>query len=278
MAELLLELLSEEIPARMQARAGRGLEAPGRRAPRGRRARFSTAPGPIVTPRRLTLVVEGLPTRQPDVREERKGPRVSAPEKALQGFLRANGLDSVEQAEVRDDPKGRVLRGGARDPWPGQTEAVLPELLSQAVRALSWPKSMRWPGSAQRWVRPLRAVLGALRWPGVERRATARGLERDCLCRSHGRPPLPGARGAIEVKDFADYQAKLRAAKVLLDPAERRDVILTEAGRLTAGEGRKTEPQGRPSALSPRSPAWWSGRWCLPGRSTGPSWTCRPKC
>ncbi|MEM7225287.1 MAG: glycine--tRNA ligase subunit beta [Pseudomonadota bacterium] len=234
MAELLLELLSEEIPARMQARAASDLKRLVGDQLASAGLGFESARA-YVTPRRLTLVVDGLPLRQADVREERKGPRVSAPEKALQGFLRANGLESADQAEVRDDPKG-AFYVVVREIAGQKTSAVLPELLSQAVRALSWPKSMRWPGAGHRWVRPLRAVL--CRFDG-------QALEGALALGEGGE--LPFAKGTVghrflaptffEVSGFPDYKAKLEAAKVRLDPAERRDLIATQAAELAAAQG-----------------------------------------
>ncbi|MBX6366772.1 MAG: glycine--tRNA ligase subunit beta [Rhodospirillales bacterium] len=227
MPDLLFELLSEEIPARMQARAaedlarivGAKLEAAGL----GYKAARS-----YVTPRRLTLVVEGLPEAQADVTEERRGPRVDAPEKAIEGFLKAAGLGSLAECEKRDTGKGvfwlAVIRKSGRP-----TAEVLPGLLREAVYDFPWPKSMRFPAAPFRWVRPLQSVLclfGGKVLP-IELGSVPVGDT------TEGHRFLAGQR--VRVKDFADYRAKLSAASVVLDPVERRQKILEglerEAGR-----------------------------------------------
>src|SRR5262245_9922858 len=157
MAELLLELLSEEIPARMQARAAGdlkrlvcdGLKAAG--------LEF-TAARAFATPRRLALVVDGLPTARADVSEEKRGPRVGAPDQAIQGFLRGADLTSLDQAEKRDTGKGEfwfaiVVKKG------GPTAEALPGIIEQAMKALPWPKSMKWGSGTMSWVRPLHSIL-----------------------------------------------------------------------------------------------------------------------
>src|SRR5690606_11549474 len=157
MPELLLELLSEEIPARMQARAAEELKrlVLGELQAAGL---SSEAAESYVTPRRLALVVAGLPTRQPDITEEKKGPKVGAPEQALGGFMKANGLADIAEAEVRETDKGsfyfvmRRIEGR-------ETRLVLPELLTAAIRQLGWPKSMRWAQGQFRWVRPLHGIV-----------------------------------------------------------------------------------------------------------------------
>ncbi len=156
MPELLLELLSEEIPARMQARAAEDLKRLVCDGLKKAGLAFDKAEA-YVTPRRLALVVDGLPKKQPDVTEERKGPRVDAPEKAIQGFLGSVGL-TLDQVEKRDTPKGTfyfavIERKGAA------TVDVLPELFNDVFSGFPWPKSMRWGANAQRWVRPLHDVL-----------------------------------------------------------------------------------------------------------------------
>src|SRR5258708_13129077 len=157
MAELLLELLTEEIPARMQARAAEDLHrlAGERLAAAG--LTFSEAHS-FVTPRRLTLLVEGLPTAQPDISEERRGPRVGAPPNAVEGFLKSAGLASLEQCEQRDTGKGvfyfATIRRAGR-----ATAEVLPTLLRALVVEFPWPKSMRFPAAGFRWVRPLTSAL-----------------------------------------------------------------------------------------------------------------------
>ena len=233
MAELLLELFSEEIPARMQARAAEdltrlvadGLKAAG--------LAFDSTES-HVTPRRLTLAVDGLPTRQEDVIEERKGPRVGAPEQAVQGFMKAAGIDSLDVCEVREDKKGSFYVYAMNKPGRA-TKEVLPEILTAAFGALPWPKSMRWGAHEGRWVRPLQGILcvfdGAvvpMAFGPCESAGSAAG--------HRFLAPEPFA-----VSSFADYKAKLRAAKVMLDAAERRNFIRVEADKLAAAEGLSVE-------------------------------------
>jgi len=156
MAELLLELFSEEIPARMQARAADDLKRLVTAGLKEAGLDHGDARA-YVTPRRLTLVVEDLPDKQPDLREEKRGPKVDAPEKAIEGFLKANGL-TLSQCEERDLEKGRFLfavveKSGA------ETRDVLPALLEKAIGDMPWPKSMRWGDGDMRWVRSLERVL-----------------------------------------------------------------------------------------------------------------------
>ncbi len=228
MAELLLELLSEEIPARMQAPAAVELQ---RRVTAGLKEAgldFEAAEA-LTTPRRLVLVLRGLADAQPDLREERRGPRADAPEKAIQGFLRGNGL-TLAECEERETEKGRFLFAVIeRKGRP--TAEVLVELLGQAIAELPWPKSMRWGDGAARWVRPLHSILCLfdgevidIEYAGISAGAATRGH------RFH-------APEVFEVRDFADYRAKLDAAYVMLDAAERRAKIEADAAELAASEG-----------------------------------------
>ncbi|MEQ9126195.1 MAG: glycine--tRNA ligase subunit beta [Alphaproteobacteria bacterium] len=156
MAELLIELLSEEIPARMQARAA----ADFRDLIASRLKDASLAAESVrtyVTPRRIALVAEGVPHGQPDREEERRGPRVGAPDKAIEGFLGANGLASLDECEVRE-VKGAEFYFVVRK-IPGQPAAdALPALIADAILALPWPKSMRWADTERRYVRPLARI------------------------------------------------------------------------------------------------------------------------
>src|ERR1700728_680492 len=164
MPDLLLELFSEEIPARMQERAAEDLC----RLVETRLAALQlsgTAARSYVTPRRLTLVVEGLPERQPDRKVEVKGPRVGAPEQATAGFLRSAGLTSIEQTEIRDTGKGSFHFAVTN--VAGQAiEAALAQILAEVLDSFPWPKSMRWGGHSVRWVRPLHNILAILTRPG----------------------------------------------------------------------------------------------------------------
>lgn len=236
MAEFLLELLSEEIPARMQAKAADDLK---RLVCQGldKAGLTYTDARSYVTPRRLALVVDGLPERQPDVREERKGPRVGSPEKAIAGFLRAAGLASVDEAEVRETDKGQFyFAASVKAGRP--TADVLSEIVGAAIPAFPWPKSMRWADTQMAWVRPLHGILAVFAGGVVP-------LTLDL--RAKTTPPLAAGDATVghrflaptpfSVTDCADYRAKLRAAKVILDPEERRTLIATEAARLAAAEG-----------------------------------------
>lgn len=235
MAELLLEILSEEIPARMQARAAEdlkrlvtgGLEEAG--------LEFDSARA-FATPRRLALVVDGLPAKTPDISEERRGPRADAPGRAVEGFLRGNGI-TRDQAEIRETGKGSfyfavIEKKGAK------SVDLLPEILAKAIDALPWPKSMRWADRPERWVRPIHGLLCLLDGRKV---SLARGeIESGNKTAGHRfLAPKPFA-----VKNFDDYVAKLRDAKVVLDAAERREIILKDAAELAdeAGLRLKDDP------------------------------------
>ncbi|MDX9860164.1 MAG: glycine--tRNA ligase subunit beta [Rhodospirillales bacterium] len=229
MAELLLELFSEEIPARMQARAADDLKRLVTEGLKAAGLEFGKAES-FVTPRRLTLVVDGLPVAQPDVREERKGPRVGSPEGAIAGFLKAAGLDSLDRCEIRSDPKKGDYYVAIAEKKGAATASVLPSVLTAAITQLPWPKSMRWADHGVRWVRPLHAIL--CRFDGTTVPVVFGPVTAGDTTRGHRfLSPAP-----VAVKDFADYAAKLRSAKVMLDAAERRDVIAGEADKLAKVE------------------------------------------
>ncbi|MFN4088969.1 MAG: glycine--tRNA ligase subunit beta [Alphaproteobacteria bacterium] len=236
MAELLIEVLTEEIPARMQARAAQDFKRLLTERLAGAGLAFDTARA-FVTPRRLAVVIDGLPERQPDTTEERKGPKVGAPDKAVEGFLRAagvSGLDQCEQREVGNALVWFVVR--KREGLP--TREVLPDLIAGAIRDIPWPKSMRWVAdSAARFVRPLHGIVAlfdrAVLTGGYDVGGAAGIIPFGDTTRGHRfLAPEPFA-----VRDFADYGVRLREAYVLLDPAERRAIILAEARRLAADEG-----------------------------------------
>src|SRR5262245_20820412 len=153
MAELLLELFSEEIPARMQARSAEDLKRIVTDKLKAAGLAFTRADS-YATPRRLALVVEGLPLAQPDVNEEKRGPRVGAPDQAVQGFLKSAGLTSLDECEKRDTGKGEFWFAAIKKPG-GKTIDLLGTLISEALLALPWPKSMRWAYNTVSWVRPL---------------------------------------------------------------------------------------------------------------------------
>ncbi|QQN65914.1 glycine--tRNA ligase subunit beta [Bradyrhizobium diazoefficiens] len=239
MPDLLLELFSEEIPARMQAKAAddlrrlvtdklvaEGLVYDGAKA--------------FATPRRLALTVHGIPARQSDLKTERRGPKVGGPDAAVQGFLKATGLKSLDEAKIQRDPKGdfyiALIEKTGRDAID-----VLAEILPVIIRTFHWPKSMRWgarsgkPGSLS-WVRPLHAITATF---GLETeepdvvKFEVDGIESGQTTYGH-RFMAPDA---ISVRRFEDYEAKLKAAKVILDAQARKDIILADAKQLAFAQG-----------------------------------------
>jgi glycyl-tRNA synthetase beta chain len=230
MAELLLELFSEEIPARMQARAADDLKRLVTAGLKDAGLTFDTAQA-HVTPRRLVLAVDGLPMAQPDVSEERKGPRVGAPDKAIEGFLKAAGLGSLDQCETRSDPKKGDFYVVVIEKKGAPTADVLPALIENAMTQLPWPKSMRWGANANRWVRPLHSILCLLDGTVVPV-SFGPVSSGNLTCGHRFLAPEP-----FEVSDFADYKKKLRDAKVMLDAAERRQLIQAEAEKLARDAG-----------------------------------------
>jgi glycyl-tRNA synthetase beta chain len=237
MAELLLELLSEEIPARMQARAtddlkrlvSEGLKAAG--------LAFTDARA-FATPRRLALVVGGLPTARADVSEERRGPRVGAPDQAIQGFLKGAGLASLEQAEKRDTGKGEFWFAVLKKKG-GPTADALPGIVEAAMKALPWPKSMKWGSGTMTWVRPLQSIVALFDGKVLAGEVAPGGRMAPIRFGATTRGHRFLSKGEIKVSGFADYTAKLRAAHVILDPAERRRIIEEGASAL-CGEAQVT--------------------------------------
>ncbi len=224
MPDLLIELFSEEIPARMQGKAADDLKA---RVTNGLVEAGLTYAGAAAysTPRRLTLRVDGLTERSPDVKEERKGPRVDAPEKAIEGFLRGAGVARDELIE-RDEKKGRVFYAVIEKPGR-DAAAIVAEILEDTIRNFPWPKSMRWGSGALRWVRPLHRITCLLsREDGSEVVALdIDGIVSGRTTEGH-RFMAPGA---FEVTGFDDYEAKLKRAHVVLDAAERAQAIWQDA-------------------------------------------------
>ncbi|MBR0827401.1 glycine--tRNA ligase subunit beta [Bradyrhizobium manausense] len=239
MPDLLLELFSEEIPARMQAKAAddlrrmvtdklvaEGLVYDGAKA--------------FATPRRLALTIHGIPARQPDLKTERRGPKMGAPDAAVQGFLKATGLKSLDEAKIQRDPKGDFYIALIEKPGRDAID-VLAEILPVIIRTFPWPKSMRWgarsgkPGSLN-WVRPLHAITATF---GLETeepdvvKFSVDGIETGQT--TYGHRFL--APGAINVRRFEDYEAKLLDAKVVLDPERRKDSILADATELAFAQG-----------------------------------------
>ncbi len=230
MAELLLELLSEEIPARMQARAADDFKRLVCDGLAGAGLTFETARA-FATPRRLALVVDGLPTARADVSEERRGPRVGAPDQAVQGFLKATGLASLDQAEKRDTGKGEfwfavISRKG------GPTADALPGVVEAAMKALPWPKSMKWGSGTMTWVRPLHSIVALFDGQVLQGEVSPGGKMAPVRFGDTTRGHRFLSKGDIAVTGFADYVAKLRAAHVILDPAERKKIVLEGAEKL----------------------------------------------
>lgn len=239
MPELLLELFSEEIPARMQAKAADDLRrmVTDKLVAEGLVYEGAKA---FATPRRLALTVHGIPVRQPDLKTERRGPKVGAPDAAVQGFLKATGLKSLDEAKIQRDPKGDFYIGLIEKPGRDAID-VLAEILPVIIRTFPWPKSMRWgarsgkPGSLS-WVRPLHAITATF-GPETEEPDVVKfevdGIETGQTTYGH-RFMAPAA---INVRRFEDYEAKLKAAKVILDPQARKDIIFADAKELTFAQG-----------------------------------------
>lgn len=228
MSEFLLELFSEEIPARMQADAAAELERFVTEALKKNELAFASAKS-FVTPRRLILTVDGLPAAQSDVAEERKGPSAAAPEQALNGFLKSVGM-TKEQLELRETPKGKFYFATiSRKGRP--TAEVLKDAVESLLHSFPWPKSMRWASHPEHWVRPLHAIVCL--FDGAVVPVSFAGLKASDV--TYGHRFL--APGAIKVANFADYQAKLREAFVLIDPAERRRIIRDKAHALASEAG-----------------------------------------
>lgn len=235
MPDLLLELFSEEIPARMQKRASEDLQKLVTDGLVNAGLTYEGAKG-FATPRRLALTVHGVTARSADTREERKGPKVGAPEKALEGFMRAAGLSSIDEAQIQSDPKKgefyvAVIEKSGRD-----AQEIIAELIPGIIRNFPWPKSMRWgAGSTKpdtlRWVRPLRSILCTF-GPETEDPEVV-SFEVDGIASgdvTYGHRFM--APEPLRIRRFDDYTDKLNAAKVVLDSARREEIILEEAKNL----------------------------------------------
>ena len=230
MAELLFEILSEEIPARMQVRAGQdlskaitaGLEKSGLKV---EAARIFTGP------RRLTYVAD-VPLRSPDISEERKGPRVGSPERALEGFMKAAGLSDISEAEIRTDPKKgefyvAIMESAGRD-----TKDILSELIPDVMNDFPWPKSMKSGGSSFRWVRPLRGLTLLLDGDVVN--IEVGGVSSSNVTMGHRRH----GPGPFTVSDFANYQSQLETnGHVILSHDARKEIIKTKASEICKANG-----------------------------------------
>lgn len=237
MPDLLIELFSEEIPARMQARAREDLKKLVTDGLVGAGLTYAGA-GAFSTPRRLVLAIEGLTPNSPTTHEERKGPRTDAPEAALEGFLRSTGL-TRDQLVARDDKKGQVWFAHIHK--PGRPAAdIVAEVLAATIRDFPWPKSMRWGSGSLRWVRPLHSIICLLT---DEAGATVVPLEIEGIVAGNTtRGHRFMAPDAFTVSSFDDYAAKLRRARVMLDSAEREAAIRQEAANLAFARGWEIVP------------------------------------
>jgi glycyl-tRNA synthetase beta chain len=234
MPDLLLELFSEEIPARMQARAAEDLRklVTDRLVAAGLVYEGAKA---FVTPRRLTLAVHGIPAKQPDVKEEKKGPRVGAPEGAIAGFLKSAGLKSIGEAKVQQDKKGDFYLAVIDKPGRAAIE-VIGEIVPEVVRGFPWPKAMRWGSGRLTWVRPLHSIVATF-GPETEDpeivKFSVDGIEAGNVTQGHRfLAPQP-----FKVRRLDDYVQNLEKAKVVLDAARRAEIILADAKNLAFAQG-----------------------------------------
>ncbi|WP_408592250.1 glycine--tRNA ligase subunit beta [Paracoccus marcusii] len=237
MPDLLIELFSEEIPARMQARAREDLKRLVTDGLVQAGLTYASA-GAFSTPRRLALAVEGLTAASPTTHEDRKGPRTDAPDAALEGFLRSTGL-TRDQLQARDDKKGQVWYATVTK--PGRPAAdIVAEVLETTIRNFPWPKSMRWGSGSLRWVRPLHSILCIL---SDEAGATVVPLTVDGIAAGNTtRGHRFMAPDAFTVSGFDDYAAKLRRARVMLDTQERAAEIQSQADNLAFARGWQIVP------------------------------------
>ena len=227
--QLLLELFCEEIPARMQKRAADDLKNLITAGLKDASLSFEDAHG-YVTPRRLAIVVDGIPEAQPDVSEERRGPRIDAPEKAIEGFLKGNGV-TLDQCEKRDTGKGEFWFA-VIDRKGRATADVLKTLLPESIHKLSWQKSMRWGEGSFRWVRPLQRVMCVLDGELLALEI-APGIPCGNVTTGHRfMGPEP-----FEVGFFDDYEKMLQHKKVILKVATRRKLIEEKATALAEADG-----------------------------------------
>lgn len=234
MPDLLLELYSEEIPARMQREAQENLRklVTDKLVDAGLTYEGAKA---FSTPRRLALAVHGLLAKSKDVREEKKGPRVDAPERAIEGFVKSAGLKSINEAKVQQDKKGdfyiAVIEKKGR-----KAEDVIKEIVPEVVRGFPWPKSMRWGSGALNWVRPLHSIVCTF-GPETEEPEVVRFAIDGVDSGDHTRGHPVMAPGRIKVKRLEDYLHSLDKAKVVADRDRRKAMILADAKDLALAQG-----------------------------------------
>lgn len=235
MPELLLELFSEEIPARMQRKAAEDLKKAVTNALVDAGLVYESAKA-FVTPRRLALTVTGVPARSPDTREEKKGPRVGSPQQAIDGFLKAAGLTSIEQAKVETDPKKGDFFVAHIEKKGADAEDILALLLPKVITGFDWPKSMQWGSGGLTWVRPLRAITATFGTDNDEPQVI--GFRSNTIVSgqtTYGHRFL--APAPIRVKRFDDYVQALEKAKVVLDIDRRKEIIRADADGLAFAQG-----------------------------------------
>ena len=235
MPELLLELFSEEIPARLQRRAAEDLKKAVTDALVEKGLVYESA-GAFATPRRLALTVTGLPAASPDAREERKGPKVGAPQQAVDGFLRAAGLSSIDEAKVQSDEKKGDFYVAVIEKKGAPAIEILQEILPATVKSFPWGKPMRWGTGRLEWVRPLRAITATFGPEGEEPDV----VEFELGHITSGNTTFGHrfmAPDAIKVRRFDDYVQALERAKVVLDIDRRKQIIKTDAEQLAFAQG-----------------------------------------
>lgn len=232
MPDLLIELFSEEIPARMQAKAAADLQKLMTDGLVDAGLTYASA-GAFSTPRRLTLSIDGLTAESPDTREERKGPKVGAPDGAIDGFCRGAGV-SRDSLEVRNTGKGEVYFAVIEKPGRKAAE-IIAETLEAAIRNFPWPKSMRWGNGTLKWVRPLHSIICIL---SDEAGAEVVDMSVDGIIAGNTtRGHRFMAPDAFSVTSFEDYEAKLKRANVILRADERADMIWSEASNQAFAAG-----------------------------------------
>ena len=230
MAELLIELFSEEIPAGLQMRAAGDLARLVGEQLKKAGIEFET-PQTYATPRRLVVVMDGLPKSSPDVREEKKGPRVGAPEQALQGFLRGAGFASIDEAEIQSDPKKGDFYVAVIESKGRKTADLIAEIMPDVIRNFPWPKSMRWGAGRLKWVRPLHSMICIL--DGKVVKFEVDGIASGNKSRGHR---FMGD-DSFKVESFKEYKKALKARKVVLDGADRAEMIARDARKIAAKAG-----------------------------------------
>ena len=235
MPDLLLELYSEEIPARMQARAATDLKKMVTDLLVDNGLVYEGAKE-FSTPQRLVLCVAGIPVNSPTKVEERKGPRVDAPEQAIAGFLGAAGLNSIEDAQIKSDPKKGDYYVAVIEKSGQEAGKIISEIVPQVIRKFPWPKSMKWGSGNLRWIRPLHSVLCTFGPETEETQIIKFDLDGIPVGNvTFGHRFLNN--GKIKVRRFSDYEEKLKKAFVILDPVQREDIILNDARELAFAQG-----------------------------------------